>query len=98
MVPRFSQPPTLGEFIAQAKRYGYTLRFVSPHGGRRGPDVIGYLWRNSDHFAELPGIRENDRLTRDQLELLCSKLAIPLEDLVWATDESQIATHSQKAE
>lgn len=80
MVARFSQPPTLREFIANAKRYGFKKRPASLHGGPRGPDVIAYLWRDPDHFAELPTVRESERLTRLAFEHLCRQLGIPLED------------------
>jgi hypothetical protein len=80
VVARFSQPPTLGEFIARSKKYGYRLRSLSPHGSRRGLDVIRYLWRDPDHFAELPGARQSDRLSRAVLERLCRQLNIPRED------------------
>jgi hypothetical protein len=42
--------------------------------------VSVYLWRDADHFAELPGIRLSDRLTRDVVETLCRRLGIPTED------------------
>lgn len=80
MVARFSQPPTLGEFIANAKKYGFKKRVLSLHGGPRGPDVIVYLWRDPDHFAELPSVRESERLSRLAVEHLCRQLGIPLED------------------
>lgn len=49
-------------------------------GGARGSDRIIYLWRDADHFAELPGLKPSDRLTRDVVETLCRQLGIPGED------------------
>lgn len=72
--------PTLGEFIAHARRYGFRKRSVTIDRGPRGRAVIVYLWRDADHFAELPGIRLSDRLTRDVVETLCRRLGIPTED------------------
>ncbi len=72
--------PTLGEFIAQARQYGFRRRTVTLGGGRRGADVIVYLWRDPDHFAELPPLRQSDRLTRDAVETLCRQLGLPGED------------------
>jgi hypothetical protein len=72
--------PTLGEFIAQARRDGFRKRSLTIERGPRGRATIVYLWRDADHFAELPGVRENDRLTRDVVETLCRKLWIPGED------------------
>ena len=72
--------PTLGEFIAQARKYGFTKRVLTIDRGPRGRAMIVYLWRDADHFAELPGVRESDRLTRDVVETLCRKLGIPGED------------------
>jgi hypothetical protein len=72
--------PTLGEFIAHAKAYGFKKRIVSLHGGPRGGDRIVYLWRDAAHFAELPGVRQSDRLTRNTVATLCRQLGIPGED------------------
>jgi hypothetical protein len=72
--------PTLGEFIAHAGRYGFRKRAVTFETGPRGRERIVYLWRDADHFAELPGVREGDRLTRDVVETLCRRLGIPGED------------------
>ena len=80
MNARFSQMPTLGEFIAHARKYGFRKRTVTLEGGPRGRDRIFYLWRDPDHFAELPGVRQSDRLTRDAVETLCRLLGIPGED------------------
>lgn len=80
MTAGFSQMPTLGEFIARARKYGFRKRVVTLEGGRRGSDRIVYLWRDADHFAELPGLRHSDRLTRDTVETLCRQLGIPGED------------------
>jgi len=72
--------PTLGEFIAHARKYGFKRRVLALERGSRGRDTIVYLWRDTDHFAELPGVRESDRLTRDVVETLCRQLGIPAED------------------
>lgn len=72
--------PTLGEFVAHAGKYGFRKRIVTLEGGPRGRDRIVYLWRDADHFAELPGVRQSDRLTRDTVETLCRQLGIPGED------------------
>lgn len=72
--------PTLGEFIAHARKYGLKRRVLAFERGPRGRDTIAYLWRDADHFAELPGLRESDRLTRDVVETLCRQLGIPAED------------------
>ena len=45
-----------------------------------GSDRIAYLWRDADHFVELPALRDNDRLTRHTVETLCLQLEIPGED------------------
>lgn len=80
MSPRFSQMPTLGEFVAHARTYGFRKRSLTIDRGSRGRAMIVYLWRDADHFAELPGVREIDRLTRDVVETLCRQLGIPGED------------------
>jgi len=72
--------PTLGEFITHARKYGFRKRIVTLEGGPRGRDRIVYLWRDADHFAELPGVQQSDRLTRDTVETLCRQLGIPGED------------------
>ena len=72
--------PTLGEFIAHAKKYGFKRHVLALEGGPRGSDRIVYLWRDASHFAELPDLRQNDRLTRDTVETLCRRLGIPGED------------------
>lgn len=72
--------PTLGEFVAHAKTYGFKQRMLMLEGGPRDRDRIVYLWRDADHFAELPRVRQSDRLTRDTVETLCRQLGIPAED------------------
>jgi len=72
--------PTLGEFISHAKQYGFQKRTAMLEGGPRGRARIVYLWRDADHFAELPGVRQTDRLTRHTVETLCRQLGIPGED------------------
>jgi hypothetical protein len=78
-VVRFSQMPTLGEFVHRAKQLGFKLRTIellSPDGRER----MRYLWRNPQSFAELPNVRDGDRLTRSEVERLCARLDIPRED------------------
>jgi len=41
--------PTLGEFIARARKYGFRKRVVTLEGGPRGWDKIVYLWRDAGH-------------------------------------------------
>ena len=72
--------PTLGEFVAHSKQYGFTRRLVTFESSRLGRVTMIYLWRDIDHFAELPALRPSDRLTRDVLETLCRQLGIPAED------------------
>jgi hypothetical protein len=60
--------PTLGEFVDHSKQYGFTRRLVT------------FESRDADHFAELPDLRQSDRLTRDVVETLCRQLGIPPED------------------
>lgn len=80
MSARFFQMPTLGEFISQARNDGFTKRLLAIDSGPRGRAMIVYLWRDADHFAELPGVSESARLTRDVVETLCQKLGILGED------------------
>jgi len=72
--------PTLGEFIAHAKAYGFRRRLVTLESAHLGRERLTYLWRDADHFAELPHLRQSDRLTRDVVETLCRQLGIPGED------------------
>jgi hypothetical protein len=72
--------PTLGEFIAHAKQYGFKRRFVALETARLGRGRLVYLWRDAAHFAELPDLRQSDRLTRDVVGTLCRQLGIPGED------------------
>ena len=72
--------PTLGEFSAHATQYGFRRRLVSLESPRLGRGKLIYLWRDADHFAELPDLRQSDRLTRDVVESLCRQLGIPGED------------------
>jgi hypothetical protein len=72
--------PTLGEFIARARAYGYTKHTI------RLPELrtkIVYLRRGHGGAAklvDLPLIRENERLSRAAVESLCARTGIPLED------------------
>jgi hypothetical protein len=72
--------PTLGEFIARARAYGYTKHSIrmSELGAR-----ILYLRRGAGSAAnlvDLPPMRESDRLTREAVEVLCERAGIPKED------------------
>lgn len=71
--------PTLGEFIAHAKRYGFSKRRVRVVGPR-GTTSLSYLWRDFDHFAGLPDVSENQRLEPGTVLALCRRLGIPAED------------------
>src|SRR3990172_1551446 len=62
--------PTRGEFIAHARMYGLKRRVLVLEGGPRGSSRLVYLWRDADHFAELPDVRYGDRLTRDTVATL----------------------------
>lgn len=72
--------PTLGEFIARARAYGYTKHVI------RLPELrakIVYLRRGHGDAAklvDLPPIREPERLSRAAIESLCTRTGIPLED------------------
>jgi hypothetical protein len=70
--------PTLGEFIARARKYGFKKRIFTI--GLVEGDTIVYLWRDADHFVELPTVSQNTRLTRVVVEMLCGQLGIPGED------------------
>lgn len=72
--------PKLGEFVAHSKQYGLTRRLVTFESSRLGRVTMVYLWRDADHFAELPDLRQSDRLTRDVVDTLCRQLGIPRED------------------
>lgn len=72
--------PTLGEFIAHARKYGFKRRVLVLERGPRGSSRIVYLWRDAEHFAELPDVRYGDRLTRDTVATLCRRLGILGED------------------
>jgi hypothetical protein len=72
--------PTLGEFVDHAKQYGFTRRLVMFESSQLGRVTLIYLWRDAAHFAELPDLRQSDRLTRDVVETLCRQLGIPPED------------------
>ena len=78
-MPRFSQPPTLGELIRRAVHYGYSLRRTPGVIGPRGLARIRYLKRG-DTLVDLPDLRDGDRLTRNTARHLCRRLGIPLED------------------
>jgi hypothetical protein len=72
--------PTLREFIARARAYGYTKQTI------RIPELrarITYLRRGEGKvlkLIDLPPIRENDRLARAAVESLCQRSEIPKED------------------
>ena len=71
--------PTLGEFIARAKRYGLSKRRIRVVGPR-GTASLSYLWRDLDHFVGLPDIPEDHRLECGTVLALCRRLGIPAED------------------
>lgn len=72
--------PTLGEFIARAKLYGYTKQTI------RVPELRGklvYLRRGKGETAklvELPSVAESLHLEREVVLSLCATAGIPLED------------------
>jgi hypothetical protein len=72
--------PTLGEFIARARHYGYTRHTIRiPELGAR----LVYLRRvrgTAVELVDLPPLRESDRLTRRAIEDLCRRARIPAED------------------
>jgi hypothetical protein len=72
--------PTLGEFIARARHYGYTKHAIRiPELGAR----LMYLRRGRGaavELVDLPPMRENDQLTRRAIEELCQRARIPVED------------------
>lgn len=70
----------MGEFIAQVRKYGFRKRVIALDIGFEAQDKLVYLWRDADHFAELPDVRPSDRLTRVVVEMLCEQLGIPGED------------------
>jgi hypothetical protein len=72
--------PTLGEFIALARKYGCRRRVLVVDMGPSEQLRLAYLWRDADRFVELPDLRHNDRLTRAVVALLCAQLEIPPED------------------
>ena len=72
--------PTLGEFIARARAYGYTKQTIRIRelGAR-----ISYLRRGEGTavtLIDLPPMRESDRLTRAAVESLCQRAGIPKDD------------------
>jgi hypothetical protein len=80
VAPAFSQMPTLGEFIARARHYGYTKHTIRiPELGAR----LMYLRRErcpAVELVDLPPMRESDRLTRRVIEDLCQRARLPEED------------------
>ena len=74
--------PTLGEFVQNSRRYGFTLRRVGIDiRGPRGATRIDYLWRDTPRaFAPLPDYPHDQRLTENHVRSLCSQLGIPVED------------------
>ena len=80
MARAFSQMPTLGEFIARARVYGYTKHTIRIR--ELGARIV-YLRRGasvSPKLVDLPPMREGDRLTRAMVERLCQLTGIPTED------------------
>ncbi len=84
MPPRFSQGPTLGEFIEVAKRYGWTVVRLSALGDSFGRQRIKYLRRRARsgrvEIVDLLVSNESERLARSTLEALCENSGVPLED------------------
>ena len=72
--------PTLGEFIARAKRYGYTKQTIQI------PELrveLVYLRRGTGEAArlvDLPSAAESLRLEREVVLSLCMTAGIPPED------------------
>jgi hypothetical protein len=72
--------PTLGEFIARARHYGYTKHTI------RIPELwarLAYLRRShgpASELVDLPPMHETDRLTKEAIEDLCQRARIPAED------------------
>jgi hypothetical protein len=71
--------PTLGEFIAHAKRYGFSKRRIQL-AGPKGVAFLDYLWRDFEHFVGLPDVPSLHRLERGTVLALCRRLGIPSED------------------
>ena len=72
--------PTLGEFITQAKRYGYTKHTIRVPERRAR---LVYLRRGKGdrpNLVELPSIHEDVRLGREVVLSLCAMADIPPED------------------
>jgi hypothetical protein len=72
--------PTLGEFIARARAFGYTKQIIRIRELRAR---IIYLRRGEGETAklvDLPPSRESDRLTRAAVESLCERAGIPKDD------------------
>ena len=82
--------PTLGEFIQDARRYGFTSRRVGIDiHGPRGVTRVDYLWRDRPQaFAPLPDYPHDHRLTEDEVRSLCSQLSIPAEDFGFSEETS----------
>jgi len=74
--------PTLGDFIQRSQYYGFELRKTGLDiHGPRGVTRIDYLWRKFDRlFAPLPDLRDDQRLTENEVRSLCAQLGIPGED------------------
>ena len=88
-MPRFSQMPTLGEFIDRASKYGYVLRHVAGvvDIATDQPEIMEYLWRERDRIVlELPKMPKRSRLTRAEVESLCKRCGIPLDDFFGPED------------
>ena len=72
--------PTLGEFISQAKRYGYTKHTIRIPESRA---KLVYLRRGQGDRAklvEMPYVAEHVRLGREVVFSLCAMAAIPPDD------------------
>jgi len=81
--------PTLGAFIERASNYGYVFRRVADvfDVATGQPEIMEYLWRAGDRVVlELPKIPKESRLTRGEVESLCKRSGIPLDDFFGPDD------------
>ena len=78
--------PTLGEFIAHAKTYGFSKRRIRVVESKTTTS-LRYLWRDFEHFAGLPDVPDRHRLERGTVLALCRRLGIPAEDVGLKDDD-----------
>jgi len=76
----FSQPPTLGEIIEQATRYGFTRHTIRVPGSRARFVYLRRVRGTALELIDLPPSKQSERLTWAVAEGLCRKLGIPPED------------------